>query len=153
MFDRGIEKLVNVVENVNDWRESIDVACKPLLDLKIIENRYVKAIEKCVEEEGSYFIVDNNIVIAHSKLEDGALEDGALEDGVSFLKVNNGVFFPKDFMEVKVKLIFVVASTDNTHHIDTLSKIAKLMESQEFVDSLNEATTKEKIMEIFSTSL
>lgn len=148
MFDRGIEKLVNVVENVNDWSESIDVACKPLLDLKIIENRYVKAIEKCVEEEGSYFIVDNNIVIAHSKL-----EDGALEDGVSFLKVNNGVFFPKDFMEVKVKLIFVVASTDNTHHVDTLSKIAKLMESQEFVDSLNEATTKEKIMEIFSTSL
>ena len=66
--------------------ESIKIASKPMIEKKIIEERYVEAMIKNIKKLGFFVVLREYLAMPHARP-----EEGAMETGISFLKVNNPV--------------------------------------------------------------
>ena len=78
------ESNVNVLSEVKDWEESIKLASEPLIKSGNIEQSYVDAMIKSINDLGFYIILGEHIAMPHARP-----ESGVNETGVSFLKVNS----------------------------------------------------------------
>lgn len=50
-------EVVQVVEQVKDWREAVAISCRPLIENGSIEPRYVDAIYHSHDTIGPYYVV------------------------------------------------------------------------------------------------
>lgn len=146
MFSSGIDVRVEVLDEVRDWEEAIDIASRPLLKEECITEKYIDEIKINIQKECDRFLVDHNIILAHSRP-----NQEVKNNGLSFLKVNQGVFFPK--IKEKVKLIFVISALDAKTHMNWLQKFAKIMDDLEMVEKLNKETNKMEIIKIFKEKI
>lgn len=110
---------IQVINNVENWQKAIEIACKPLLENKSINENYVLKIIDNIKKLGFYIVIDEYVAMPHARP-----EDGVNKTDVAFLKVNNGVMFGDD----KIYLIFVLASYDSNEHIDILQKMMALLQ-------------------------
>lgn len=136
---KGKIKVENFVEN---WEESIKIASQPLLENKIIEERYVEAMINAINKMGFFVVLRENLAMPHARP-----EEGALETGVSFLKLNNPVKYGKE----EVYLIFVLASKDMESHINILMELSELFQDDEKIEKLIEAKTVEELGKIINS--
>ncbi|MCI3434705.1 PTS sugar transporter subunit IIA, partial [Escherichia coli] len=61
-------KVVQVVEQVKDWREAVAISCRPLIENGSIEPRYVDAIYHSHDTIGPYYVVGPGIAMPHAVL-------------------------------------------------------------------------------------
>lgn len=146
MFIRGIDVRVEVLDEVKSWEEAVEIASRSLLMDQCITEKYIDEVKKNIQKECDRFLVDHNIILAHSRP-----NQEVKNNGLSFLKVNQGVFFPK--IKEKVKLIFVISALDTKTHMAWLQKFAKIMDDLEMVEKLNEETDKMEIIKIFKDKI
>lgn len=147
MFVSEIEFRVDIVDEVKNWQEAIDKAANPLIKDKCINQNYVEEVKENLSKESYRFLVDHDIILAHSRP-----NGDVLKNGLSFLKINQGVQFP-NLKNKKIKLIFVISALSVKHHMDWLQRFAKIMDDIEMVENLNQATTKAEIIEIFKKKI
>lgn len=86
MLKNAVKGRVNIVENVNDWKEAITLAAKPLVEDGSVENSYIDAMIANVNKFGTYIVIAPKVAMPHSRP-----EDGVNKNCVSLLKVNEGV--------------------------------------------------------------
>ena len=53
MLKDAVKGRVNIVENVNDWKEAITLAAKPLVEDGSVENSYIDAMIANVNKFGT----------------------------------------------------------------------------------------------------
>ncbi|WP_300331486.1 PTS sugar transporter subunit IIA [Fusobacterium sp.] len=146
MFISGIDVRVEVLDEVKSWEEAVEIASRSLLMDQCITEKYIDEVKMNIQKECDRFLVDHNIILAHSRP-----NQEVKNNGLSFLKVNQGVFFPK--IKEKVKLIFVISALDTKTHMAWLQKFAKIMDDLEMVEKLNEETDKMEIIKIFKDKI
>lgn len=64
-------EVVQVVEQVKDWREAVAISCRPLIENGSIEPRYVDAIYHSHDTIGPYYVVGPGIAMPHARPEEG----------------------------------------------------------------------------------
>lgn len=140
---RGLLDFINsdmiryVVRDVS-WQEAIQLSGEVLIEYNFISSDYVKAIIELIDEFGSYMFLNENVMIAHAKI----------EDGVNTLGLSVGVF-PKGvaFPEGKVaKIIFVLAAEDQNKHLKILKDLMSIFSKEESVSLLMECIDEESIV-------
>ncbi len=146
MFISGIDVRVEVLDEVKTWEEAVEIASRSLLMDQCITEKYIDEVKMNIQKECDRFLVDHNIILAHSRP-----NQEAKNNGLSFLKVNQGVSFPK--IKEKIKLIFVISALDTKTHMAWLQKFAKIMDDLEMVEKLNEETDKMEIIKIFKEKI
>ncbi|MGM0240675.1 PTS sugar transporter subunit IIA [Enterococcus sp. AZ103] len=116
------------VDSVSSWQEAIDLAAQPLLKTQTIENRYIQAMIESVEVNGAYMVLLPEIAMPHARP-----ELGSLKNGLSFLKLEEAVYFPK---EIPVKIFFVLAAETSEGHLDMIASLAELFSNEELTEQL-----------------
>lgn len=147
MLGEEIRNKINIIDKIESWENAIKLATKPLiLDNSITEN-YVRAMINNVKKFGAYIVINDAIALAHSRP-----EDGVIKDCLSLLKINDGVSFDENLNE-KVYLIFVLGAVTNKSHIDVLSKLMEIIDNQDMIGRMIEATSINSLIEILEEVL
>ena len=129
MLEKELEGKIVVVDQVKDWKEAIRKVAEPLLKRGEIENSYVDAIFKKIEKMGNYIIIEPKIAMPHARP-----EDGVNKTCISLLKINEGVLF--DGEDEKVYLMFMLAASDNSSHIDILKDLMNIIDDEDQIEKL-----------------
>lgn len=138
MFD---ELNVQCLDYVEKWKDAINIAAKPLLDMGYIRNEYINKILNNTKITGFYMILDEYLAMPHARP-----EDGVLKTGVSFLKLNK----PCMFGEEPIYLIFVIAAKDANTHIDMIKKLLLIFQDEDKKGNLINSKDKDKIIKILN---
>ena len=118
MLEKILDGNIQIADSVIDWKDSIKIAGKPLLQKNIITENYITAMIESIEKLGFYVILRENLAMPHARP-----EDGTLGTGVSLLKLNNPVYYG----DSKVQLVFVLATKDTDNHLETLMQLMELL--------------------------
>lgn len=141
MLKNAVKGRVNIVENVNDWKEAITLAAKPLVEDGSVENSYIDAMIANVNKFETYIVIAPKVAMPHSRP-----EDGVNKNCVSLLKVNEGVLFEGE--EERVYVFFVLGAVNSDSHIETLMELMELIEDEEKIDEIIEAGNVQEIMDL-----
>ncbi|CRL60662.1 PTS sugar transporter subunit IIA [Proteus mirabilis] len=136
--------VVQVVPSVSDWREAVKVACQPLVDKGCVEPRYIDAIYKSHEKIGPYYVLGPGIAMPHARP-----EDGVNQLSLALTIVEQGVEFGADEND-PVKLLIVLAATDNDSHINAIMKLAELFDNDKDIQTLFNAKSKADVLAVIN---
>lgn len=137
-------EFIKVNVKCKDWKEVVSEGVKILEDKGIVSNLYENAILRNFEEFGAYMVIAPSIVLLHARP-----EDGAISTGMSILILEDPICFGHESND-PVKLVFTLASKDNSDHTNILADLMKVLMDKDSLDSLMNACSVEKAIEIFS---
>lgn len=137
MITNLLRQNIQTIDAVEDWKEAIALAAKPLLDKQCIEERYIQAMIQNVEDNGPYIVIMPYVAMPHSHS-----EDGANTTATAILKIRQAVLFPQD---KEVYLIIVLAASDSEAHMQLLSDMVDVFMDEEKMESLLKANTKAEL--------
>lgn len=136
------QDVIQVIPDIENWREAIAVACQPLVENGAISSRYIDAIYRSHEAIGPYYVVGPGIAMPHARPEEGvnklALALTVISKGVEFGSAEND----------PIKLLIVLAATDSHSHIEVIAQLAELFDNQQDVALLMSAKSKEEILAV-----
>lgn len=138
---------IQFLKNVSNWEEAIRQSAKPLLENNTIEPSYVDAIIKNVKELGPYIVIGPEIAIPHARP-----EAGVNKVGMSILKLEEPVDFSNDQQERPVTVLFCLAATDSTSHLEALSELTQLLVNEDTFNQLKNSTTVEQVRELLAST-
>lgn len=120
---------IQVLEQVDSWKEMIQTASTPLLSRGVIQNSYVQEMIHLVDEYGPYILLANSVAVAHAKP-----EHGAFRLGLSFLIVKRDV----PFDEVSsLRYLFVLSDAAHDKHLNVLHEILQLSRNRDLLRRLD----------------
>lgn len=108
--------------SVDNWKEAITLAARPLLDKGVIDDSYVEAMIKSVEKNGPYIVLKDYFALPHAQA-----GTGVNEVGMSLLTLEESV----DLKGNEVKVFLVLAAVDASAHLDALSEVSELLMDDE----------------------
>lgn len=133
------ESNIQVVDSVKNWEEAIRISAIPLLNNNEIEERYIDNIIESVNNLGFYIVIDDYVAMPHDRP-----ENGAKENAISFLKINNGVYFGDSI----IKLIFTLVAKDANSHIDLIKELLEILQDESIKEQLLQSTKIEQLKNI-----
>ena len=122
------------------WEELVGIDAKPLIELGLIEPRYLDSIKEAVEKHGAYMVLVDDVAFFH-----GRPEDGVNEYAMSLAVLKTPVYL----LEKSIKAAFVFAAVDNSSHIDLLRELAELLDNEEFYELLRNGGSRGDIAAYF----
>jgi mannitol operon transcriptional antiterminator len=125
-----------------DWREAIRLAAEPLLRKGWIDEGYVRAMIRNVEELGPYIVVAPLVAIPHAKP-----EQGVRRLGMSLLRLENSVSFSGDGKH-EASLIIVLAAVDQESHLKALSELNGLLSDRRKLAAILQADSARDVLKL-----
>lgn len=133
---------VQVLEQVESWREAISIAAGPLKEQGYFQQDYIDDMIHSVEKLGPYIVIAPEIAIAHARP-----NNNVKKIGLSLLKLNQHINFSEEGHYAS--LVFVLSAIDNEGHLEVLRNLATTLGNQQTVENLLNAQTSSEIINIF----
>lgn len=134
---------IRLVDSVKDWEEAVALSSAPLLEKKLIEQRYIDRIIAGIKELGPYIVLTDGVMMPHARP-----EDGVLKKGMSFLKIRKGVKLYKT--DEPVFASFTLAAENADGHQDAIAELADFLDNEDnMIKLLHEDLTAEEIYNLF----
>ncbi|MBA1353675.1 PTS sugar transporter subunit IIA [Staphylococcus cohnii] len=133
---------VQVLEQVESWREAINIAASPLQEQGYFQQAYIDDMIHSVEKLGPYIVIAPEIAIAHARP-----NNNVKKIGLSLLKLNQHINFSEEGHYAS--LVFVLSAIDNEGHLEVLRNLARTLGNQQTVNNLLNAQTSSEIINIF----
>ncbi|PTE81346.1 MULTISPECIES: PTS sugar transporter subunit IIA [Staphylococcus] len=133
---------VQVLEQVESWREAINIAASPLQEQGYFQQAYIDDMIHSVEKLGPYIVIAPEIAIAHARP-----NNNVKKIGLSLLKLNQHINFSEEGHYAS--LVFVLSAIDNEGHLEVLRSLATTLGNQQTVNNLLNAQTSSEIINIF----
>lgn len=133
---------VQVLEQVESWREAINIAASPLQEQGYFQQAYIDDMIHSVEKLGPYIVIAPEIAIAHARP-----NNNVKKIGLSLLKLNQHINFSEEGHYAS--LVFVLSAIDNEGHLEVLRSLATTLGNQQTVKNLLNAQTSSEIINIF----
>lgn len=126
------------------WQESIFLSGRKLLDGDI-ERGYLERIIAQTIKYGTYMFLNDNVMLAHAKP-----EDGVNRLSLQFNVFRQPVVFPNGR---HAKLIILLAAEDQEKHLNILNDVFRLMQNEVFLPQLCQQNSSEDVLYIVKNSL
>ncbi|MCH0465353.1 PTS sugar transporter subunit IIA, partial [Enterococcus faecium] len=133
---------IMIKEKATTWEESIELAARPLVKENIVEERYVEAMIRAVNDYGPYIVIGKHMALAHARP-----EDGVNKLGVSVATIEQPIDFGNPEMD-PVKIIFCLAAVDSYSHLNIMKELIELINNEEKLDRLIECTNIEDFKQL-----
>ncbi|WP_145372902.1 PTS sugar transporter subunit IIA [Staphylococcus cohnii] len=133
---------VQVLEQVESWREAINIAASPLREQGYFQQAYIDDMIHSVEKLGPYIVIAPEIAIAHARP-----NNNVRKIGLSLLKLNQHINFSEEGHYAS--LVFVLSAIDNEGHLEVLRSLATTLGNQQTVNNILKAQTSSEIINIF----
>ncbi|MGL5755330.1 MAG: PTS sugar transporter subunit IIA [Paraclostridium sp.] len=131
--------IVKIINQVDDYKEAIQISCDILENRGSIEKTYFDSIIKKIDEYGPYFCIAPKIAMPHARP-----EDGAIKTDLCVLKLNE----PVDFLGKETSLFLTLSSTDNNSHLELMQKVASICMDESKLNKILNTNKEEEIMEV-----
>ncbi|AMC94343.1 hypothetical protein AOC36_10270 [Erysipelothrix larvae] len=135
------EEIVELNLDVNDWESAIRESGKLLVQTQRISQGYIDEIIRITRMTSPYFVIAPHIAMPHTVPEKGAkswsLGITSLKQPVRFGSKDND----------PVKYIFFLSVLDNERHLNAMSILLELINSQRFFKVIDEATSPHEIIQ------
>ena len=131
-------------ESFDDWRDAIKSSYIPLLENGIVNDCYVDAVIRSVEEYGPYIVLMKDVAMPHSNVN----EDWCKETTIAFMKVKKTVIFDPNDNEKQARLFFSLSILDNDEHVKNLQDLMEILENEELISELLEADNEHMFRKI-----
>ena len=137
--------MIQVTDDTYFWQDSIRYAGRELLQTDSISKKYLETIISQTLYYGTYMFLNQSIMLAHAKP-----EDGVCHMGVQMTVFRKPVEFPNDH---HAKIIFVLAAEDQEKHLNMLNDIFKIVSDAELCNKIAEQTSPEGILYLLNQAL
>ena len=138
-------KYIKIIDKEYNFYDAIKLASIPLIEDHIIEERYVSnIIDKC-NKYGPYMFINNDVILACSKV-----EDGSLKLGFSLYLFKNA--FKYDDTR-NVKIVIVLSTTDPSSHFGILEGIYNLFTHENIIEKFDLCKDEYEIINMIKTIL
>jgi PTS system ascorbate-specific IIA component len=124
-------KRVRFRQSIPTWQEAIRDAAEPLLEEGVIDERYIQAMIRSVDENGPYIVIAPSLAIPHARSDGG----GVFGTAISFMKVEEPVHF-SDSSEQDATLFFVIASEGHDAHLPLLKSLVLELSDDRIMEGL-----------------
>lgn len=133
---------VNV--NVEHWEDAIRKAGQLLIDSRRIEKDYIDYMIDSVKELGPYIVLSQGFALAHAAPNIKIV----YEPSLSMVTLENPIEFgsPND----PVKVVMCLACTDKATHLDLLSKVAKKLMKENFIEDVTKCTSSDELYHVIN---
>ena len=138
LLDLLDSSLIQITEDRYFWQDSIRYAGRELLHREQIQKKYLETIISQTLYYGTYMFLNQNIMLAHAKP-----EDGVLHMGVQMTIFRQPVEFPNDH---QAKIIIVLAAEDQEKHLNMLNDIFKIVSDENMCRQITEQNSAEDIL-------
>jgi PTS system ascorbate-specific IIA component len=122
-----------------DWRAAVAEAGRVLVESGKVEDRYVDAMIRVVEELGPYMVVARGVALAHARP-----EAGVLERGLSLVRLKEPVRFGHPDND-PVHLVFGLAAIGGDDHVELMAELAAVL--LKGLDAISNAKTAEEMFQ------
>ncbi|MCY8234561.1 BglG family transcription antiterminator [Priestia endophytica] len=144
LSDLLIKENINLKESPSSWQEAVRHASIPLLENGDIQEEYIKAMIKNVEELGPYIVITTDVAIPHARP-----EQGVNKLSMSLMTLSKPVSF-SDKDRHRVQLVIVLAAIDNETHLKALSQLTTLLSERENVEKMINTDSKEEVIDLIT---
>lgn len=129
---------------VNSWQEAVRAAGSILVRIGAAEERYIDAMVELTSELGPYIVITPGIAIPHARP-----EEGAIEVGFAAVKLKEPINFGNESND-PVHLVLGFCSPNSDAHIESLTRIATVLESEDVLERIQSAKDANDILMIFN---
>lgn len=147
LLDLLNEHSVQVVQQCPSWQEAVKTAGKMLHETGAVEERYVSAIIRAIDEHGPYMVIAPGIALVHARP-----EDGVRKVCMSLLICRKGVSFGQKDKD-PVHLIFAFGAVDDLQHLRALSQLMTLLNDKACIDQLRSSISVTEALHILQKCL
>ena len=139
------EERIRFIEEVDDWKEGIRLACAPLIEEQKIMPQYIETLINENDTEHTYSFLGETMAIPHADR-----PNQILNDGFSMLILKRPIQFKNKH---KVQIIVPLAIEEKTNHLKAILQLQKLAEDTELMKKLMSKQKPEEVIEIIKTKL
>lgn len=132
---------IRVRESASSWEDAIRKAGRILVEAGSITQEYIDSMIEAVREYGPYIVISPNLALAHA-----APGKSVLHTDISLITLSAPVSFGS--VNDPVSIILCMGCTDQTSHLDRLSKIAELFSKEARINELAAAETVDDIISV-----
>lgn len=128
-----------------DWKDSIYKSSKLLIEKKIIEEKYVEAMIKNIEDYGPYIVISKGVAIPHA-----SSHEGVNKTSMGLVKLKNPVEFGAEGLD-PVEYVITLSSINNEHFyafFDLVNGLQNEAIKQKFMSAKNSADMVEVLREM-----
>lgn len=128
---------------VDTWQNAIKEAGNLLVKTNDITYTYIEEMIKSVETLGPYIVIMPGLAIAHS-----APSSSVKKNSISLITLDNPINFGSE--NDPVKIVLCLACVDKTSHINSLSKLANILMTDNIIDSIYNCNSTLEIYNLFN---
>ena len=128
---------------VDTWQNAIKEAGNLLVKTNDITYTYIEEMIKSVETLGPYIVIMPGLAIAHS-----APSSSVKKNSISLITLDNPINFGSE--NDPVKIVLCLACVDKTSHINSLSKLANILMTDNIIDSIYNCNYTLEIYNLFN---
>lgn len=126
----------------NSWQEAVRESAKKLLDLGYIEERYVDAMIRNIEENGPYIVLSKGFAFPHE-----GVDQGTRRLGMNLIRLASPINFDAEERD-PVEFVCCLSATDNKTHLKAFFNLVNLLKREEFKEELRKCQTSEAMAEV-----
>ncbi|MDO4617774.1 MAG: BglG family transcription antiterminator [Lachnospiraceae bacterium] len=133
-----------------DWKSAIRASALPMLQAHMIEERYIDAMIRNVEENGPYIVLSPGFAVPHE-----GLEMGSVQVGMNLIRLKEPVFFGEEEQE-PVEFVCCLSAVDHKTHLRALFNLVNMLSQTELKEALRQVRTPEeaaRVIERYEYSL
>lgn len=131
---------IQMIDRAENWERAVEIASSPLVEKNKIKQGYVDKMIENIKTLGPYIVIMPKVAMPHARP-----DENVMENSLSLLKINEGVDFSE---KERVYLIFVLAATDSSSHIDIIEQLSDLLGDEEKMAELLNSSSIENIEKI-----
>lgn len=141
------ERAISVGAEADNWQAAVELCGGLLMEAGVVEERYVPAMVRTVEELGPYVAIAPGVAIPHARP-----EDGAIKPGISLVILREPVEFGSEEND-PVDLLFGFATTGSDAHVEIIRALSEFIGEQENLERLRQARTQGDALDVLTSGI
>lgn len=124
-----------------DWREAVRESARELLTADVIEERYVDAMIRNIEENGPYIVLSKGFALPHE-----GVDQGTRRLGMSFIRLLRPVEFDAEERD-PVEFVCCLSAVDHKTHLKAFFHLVNMLKRDDFKEELRKCRMPEEVTE------
>jgi PTS system ascorbate-specific IIA component len=144
LLDLLPEERIATKVKAENWREVGREVGEILLRDNLVEDRYIDAMIKSLEDNGPYIVMAKGVAIFHARP-----EDGVKKTGMSLITLDAPVEFGHESND-PVKVAFAFGSINNEQHVEAMSQLMTVLMEDGSIDKIYAKDTSREVFDYIS---
>lgn len=124
---------IEVDVECKDWREAVLKSGEKLVEKGYIEERYIDAMIKSIEEYGPYVVLSPGFAMPHAKV-----EEGSIRLGMHLIRLKNPVTFGVEELD-PIEFVCCLSAIDHKSYLKAFFNLVNMLKDEKYRKMLHEA--------------